>query len=61
MMKTVGVLMALVGWIIPVVSLPLTQSLSARFVASILGLIISLVGILGVLNQAHLKEAIWKK
>jgi predicted nucleic acid-binding protein len=61
MMKTVGVLMALVGWIIPVVSLPLTQSLSARFVASSLGLIISLVGILGVLNQAHLKEAIWKK
>jgi hypothetical protein len=61
MMKLVGVLMALVGWIIPIVSLPLTQSLSARFVASILGLIISLVGILGVLNQAHLKEAIWKK
>jgi len=61
MMKIVGILMALVGWIIPVVSLPLTQSLSARFVASILGLIISLAGILGVLNQAHLREAIWKK
>ncbi len=61
MMKIVGIAMALLGWFIPVVSLPLTQSLSARFVASVLGLIISLVGILGVLNQAHLKEAIWKK
>jgi hypothetical protein len=60
-MKLIGVLMALVGWIIPIVSLPLTQSLSGRFVASILGLIIGLVGILGVLNQAHLKEAIWKR
>jgi hypothetical protein len=61
MMKIVGIVMALVGWLIPVVSLPLTQSLSARFVASVLGLIISLVGILGVLNQAHLKDAIWKR
>ncbi|HYT22262.1 MAG TPA: hypothetical protein VEW05_18800 [Candidatus Polarisedimenticolia bacterium] len=61
MMKIVGIAMALLGWLIPVVSLTLTQSLSARFVASVLGLIISLVGILGVLNQAHLKEAIWKK
>jgi hypothetical protein len=60
MMKIVGIVMALVGWLLPVVSLPLTQSLSVRFVLVVLGLIISLVGILGVLNNAHLKHAIWK-
>jgi hypothetical protein len=60
MMKIVGIVMALVGWLLPVMSLPLTQSLTARFVLAVLGLIISLVGILGVLNQAHLKHAIWK-
>ncbi len=59
-MKIVGILMALAGWLLPVISLPLTQSLTARFVLAVLGLIISLVGILGVLNHAHLKHAIWK-
>jgi hypothetical protein len=59
-MKIVGILMALVGWLLPVMSLPYTQSVAARFVLAVLGLIISLVGILGVLNQAHLKHAIWR-
>jgi hypothetical protein len=60
MAKIVGVLMALVGWLLPVVALPLTQSLAARLVLAVLGLGIALAGILGVLNQAHLKHAIWK-
>jgi len=59
-MKLVGILLALAGWILPVVGLTMTQSLGARFVLSGVGLIISLVGILVVLNGAHLKEAIWK-
>ena len=59
-MKIVGILMALAGWLLPVMSLPYTQSVAARFVLAVVGLIISLVGILGVLNGAHLKHAIWK-
>ena len=59
-MKLIGVLLAIVGWLIPVVALNFTQSLSARFGLSIVGLAISLVGILAVLNNAHQKEAIWK-
>ena len=59
-MKLVGILLAVAGWILPVVGLSMTQSLGARFVLSGIGLIISLVGILVVLNGAHLKEAIWK-
>ena len=60
-MKIVGVLLALAGWLIPVIALTYTQTLGARFVLAILGIAISLVGILFVLNQAHLKNVIWKR
>ena len=60
-MKLVGVFLALVGWLIPVVALTHTQSLGTRFVLAIVGIAISLVGILFVLNQAHLKHVIWKQ
>ena len=60
-MKLVGILLALAGWLIPVVALTITQSLAARFVLAVLGIIISLVGILAVLNKAHLEHAIWKR
>ena len=60
-MKFVGILLALAGWLIPVVALTYTQSLGARFALAIIGIAISLVGILFVLNQAHLKDAIWKQ
>ena len=59
-MRIVGILLALVGWLIPLVGLTVTQSLTARFVLVVLGIGISLTGILGVLNKAHLKNAIWK-
>ena len=59
-MKLVGILMALIGWVIPVVALTQTQSTTVRFLVAVVGIIISLVGILVVLNGAHQKEAIWK-
>jgi hypothetical protein len=59
-MKLVGILLAVAGWLLPVVGLSMTQSLSVRFILAAVGLIISLVGILVVLNGAHQKEAIWK-
>jgi hypothetical protein len=60
-MRILGILLALAGWLLPVVALSITQSTGARFGACVLGIIISLVGILGVLNSAHMAEAIWKK
>jgi hypothetical protein len=59
-MKLIGVLMALSGWLIPVLALPLTQSLTTRYVLAVVGLAISLTGILGLLNKGHLRKAIWK-
>ena len=60
-MRIAGILLALAGWLIPVVALSVTQSLTVRFVVAVLGISISLVGILVVLNKAHLEHAIWKK
>lgn len=60
-MKIVGLLMALIGWILPVVALTQTQSLAARFAAAVIGIIVILVGILVVLNNEHQKHAIWKR
>ncbi len=60
-MKIVGILLALAGWLLPVVALSITQSTAARFGAAVVGILISLVGILGVLNKAHQEHAIWKK
>jgi len=60
-MKLVGLLLALAGWLLPIVALSMTDSAGARFGACLVGIAISLVGILGVLNKAHLETAIWKK
>jgi hypothetical protein len=59
-MKLIGILVVLAGWLLPVLGLTFTHSLAARFVLVLLGIAVVLVGIIGVLNQAHMKNAIWK-
>ena len=59
-MKIVGELVVLAGWLIPVVGVAITQSTSVRFALVLLGIAVTLFGIVGVLNKAHLKSAIWK-
>ncbi|HSS95655.1 MAG TPA: hypothetical protein VLK33_01420 [Terriglobales bacterium] len=62
-MKLVGLAMAVVGWLIPLFGLGMTANTSTgtRLALCIVGITISLVGILYVLNQAHQKEAVWKR
>jgi len=59
-MRIVGLLLALVGWLIPVVTVVLTQSTAVRMIVCLAGIAITLVGILVALNRAHLKHALWK-
>lgn len=59
-MKAAGILMTVAGWLLPVLTLVVTQSTAARLVLCLLGIGISLFGVLVVLNGAHLKQAIWK-
>jgi hypothetical protein len=60
-MRLLGILLALAGWLIPVLALSFTQALGPRFGACLVGIAISLVGILVVLNGFHQQDAIWKK
>ena len=58
-MKVLGLLIAALGWLIAVSSVELSSVVLQTFVA-LLGLLVALGGVLGVLNGAHLKNAIWK-
>jgi hypothetical protein len=60
-MKFIGLLLAVCGWLLPVVSLTLTSSLAVRFIFALIGIALCLTGILGFLNRTYVKEAIWKK
>jgi hypothetical protein len=59
-MKFAGLALVIIGWLLSVATLPYTHSLKVRFVLALLGIAISLFGILSVLNKEHLKKAIWK-
>ena len=59
-MILIGILVTLSGFVISLLSLALTSN-AARLGLVLLGLAISLYGIIGVLNRAYLKNAIWKK
>jgi cytochrome c biogenesis protein CcdA len=60
-MILVGILVTFLGFVISVLSLATTSSVGGRLIIVLLGLAVSLFGILGVLNPAYLKNAIWKK
>lgn len=56
-----GILVTLAGFAIAVASLGLTSSVNARLLLVLLGLAVSLFGIIGVINKGFLKNAIWRK
>jgi hypothetical protein len=56
-----GILVTILGFIISVLSLAVTSSVGGRMAMVLAGLAVSLFGILGVLNKAYLKNALWKK
>ena len=60
-MAVAGLVITLLGFVVAVASLGLTDSNSVRLVIVLVGIAISLGGILGVLNPAYQKNAVWKK
>ncbi len=59
-MKLVGAALSAGGWIVALFGLHLTASVGGRLVIAIIGLAISLVGVVFVLPSACNKNAIWK-
>ncbi len=60
-MKAIGVVVSLLGWLIAVGGLTITASTGGRLVFCLVGILVTLFGILGLINKAHVKEAIWKQ
>lgn len=60
-MILLGLVITLLGFVISLLSLGLTSSVSVRMVMVLIGLAVSFTGIIGVLNRAFLKNAIWRK
>ncbi len=60
-MKFIGLLVTVCGWLLSVAGLNLTSSLGGRFAFVLVGIAVCLIGILGILNPAYVKDAIWKK
>ena len=60
-MALVGLIVTFLGFVIAVASLGITESNSTRMVIVLVGIAVSLGGIMGILNPAYMKHAIWKK
>ena len=60
-MAIVGILVTFLGFVISLLSLGMMSSVSGRMVMVLAGLAVSLVGIIGVLNAAYMKNANWRK
>jgi len=60
-MASAGVAIVLIGFIVAVGSIGITESTGVRLVLSLVGIAISLFGILGVINPAYQKRAVWRR
>jgi hypothetical protein len=59
-MKALGALLAGLGWVVTLVGQHFTTATAGRMVAALVGIAVSLVGIIYVLPAAFNKNAIWK-
>jgi hypothetical protein len=60
-MAIAGLIVTLLGFVIAFMSLGLTQSVNARMIMVLVGIIVSFGGILGLINPAFQKNADWRK
>ena len=56
----IGLLLTVAGLIISVLSLSLTSNVGGRMALAIIGIAVSLTGIIGFVNRAYVKNAIWR-
>ena len=60
-MAFVGLVVTALGFLIAAGSVGIASDATARLGIVLGGIVVSLVGIIGVLNPAYQKNAIWKK
>ncbi len=60
-MAFAGLVVTLLGFLIAAGSVGIASGNGVRLVLVLAGIIVSLVGIIGLINPAYQKDAIWKK
>lgn len=60
-MALLGTLVTILGFIVALMGLGMASSVNGRMIAALAGLAISLFGIVGMINPAYVKDAIWRK
>jgi hypothetical protein len=60
-MGAVGLIVTLAGFLLAAASVGITSSNGGRLGLVVVGIVISLIGILGVINPAYQKTAVWRK
>ena len=60
-MGIAGLIVTFLGFIIAVASLGMSSSVGGRMVMVLIGLAVSLAGIIGLINPAVQKKAAWRK
>ena len=60
-MVIAGLAITFLGFLIAVLSLGMTSSVNGRLIFVLAGLAVSLFGIIGVINRAYLKNALWRR
>ena len=60
-MAFVGLIVTFVGFLIAASSVGVMGGTAGRLIMVLAGIVVSLVGIMGILNPAYQKHAVWKK
>lgn len=60
-MLATGLVTIFIGFLIALLGLGITSSVGARMALTLIGLAVSLFGVIGMVNRAYLKNAIWKR
>jgi hypothetical protein len=60
-MAIAGLIVTLLGFLISVFSVSVSSSTSGRLIIVLIGLAVSLGGIIGLVNPAYMKDANWRK
>jgi len=60
-MALVGLLVTFAGFLVAVSSVGLASATGVRLVIVLIGIALSLGGILGIINPAYQKNALWKR
>jgi hypothetical protein len=57
----VGIAVTICGFVISLLSLGMASTVNGRLVMVLAGLAVSLLGIIGLINRAYLKNPVWKR